>query len=83
MHQFTFRKVARAGIYWDIVPCQNTIDLTYQGSEHKENAAYHPGLYSRQALSFGNVGGDCIKDVNQNKKDCNQKCHPGKYKEGL
>ena len=51
---------------------------TYEGSEHEEDTADDPGLYSRQTLRFGDICSYCIKDVDQNKKDCNQKRHPGK-----
>ena len=45
---------------------------------YKENHVNEFFQRFQQTLCFGDICGDCIKDVDQNKKDCNQKRHPGK-----
>ena len=52
---------------------------TYESPEHKEDADHDPGLYSCQSLGFGNVGGDGVEYVDQNKENCDQKCHPARH----
>ena len=52
--------------------------LTYQGPEDKEDTSDDPGLYCCEAFRLGNICSDGVENVHQNKKDCNQKRHPGK-----
>ena len=36
-----------------------------QSREHEEDTRQHPGLYSRQPLCLGGVGGNVVKNVDQ------------------
>ena len=53
--------------------------LTYEGSKNKEYAGEHPGLYCRQTLRLGGVGGDRVEDVDQHQEQGDQEGHPARY----
>ena len=52
--------------------------LTNERPEYKQDTPYDPGLNGCQTLSLGDVCSDCIKNVDQDQEDCNQKRHPEK-----
>ena len=39
--------------------------LTYQGSEHKNNADDHEGLYGSEPVRPGDVAGDAVEDIDE------------------
>ena len=47
-----------------------------KGSKYEEYADNYPSLNCRESLGLGNVGGDGVEYIQQNKKYSNQQCHP-------
>lgn len=50
--------------------------LTYQGSEHENNADDHEGLNGRESIRPGDVAGDAVENIDKDKEDCDQDSHP-------
>ena len=50
--------------------------LTYQGSEHKNNADDHEGLYGSEPVRPGDVAGDAVEDIDEDEEDCDEDGHP-------
>ena len=46
-----------------------------QSREHEEDTRQHPGLYSRQPLCLGGVGGNVVKNVDQHQEQGDQESH--------
>ena len=66
--------------YSEIVRCglqtSRLFLLTYESPKHEEDTGQHPGLYCRQTLGLGGVGGDRVEDVDQHQEQGDQKPHP-------
>ena len=50
--------------------------LTYQGSEHKNNADDHEGLDGSEPVRPGDVAGDAVEDIDEDEEDCDEDGHP-------
>ena len=62
---------------WDIINTPHVyILLTNQGPEHKYDADDDKRLYGSEAVRPGDVAGDAVKDVDEDKEHCNEDGHP-------
>ena len=52
--------------------------FTYKSTKNKNNADYDERFNSRQSISFGNVAGDAVENVDEDEKDSDEDGHPAR-----